>query len=207
MNCQEFWNTTPELLVAGESGGLDHARECPACAALLQQQRALKTGLDALRQESRSEQAPTRLENRLASAFRSHNGLATRRRPFGWAPLLTWAAATAAIILLAMFLLRERQPQPAQHRVSSRIQLASVPGGGADGGWNSLYAEAGFVPLPDADEIEPNEDLNYVRMEVPRSRMVALGLAVNTEHASELVEAEVLLGADGLARAVRVVDE
>jgi hypothetical protein len=205
MNCQEFWNRMPEL-DAGAAGVSDHTRECPACAALLRQQRTIAQGLQAMRQDWRSEQAPARLEARLASAFRSHNGLSASPPRIWWTPLLTWAAATA-IILLAIFLLRERQPQPAQHRVPSRIELAAVPLSDSNGGWSSVYTEAGFVPLPDADEIEPNDDVNYVRMELPRSRMAALGFALNPEHASELVEAEVLLGADGMARAVRILDE
>jgi len=37
--------------------------------------------------------------------------------------------------------------------------------------------------------------------------MIELGFAVSAERASEPVEAEVVLGADGLARAVRFLDE
>jgi hypothetical protein len=36
--------------------------------------------------------------------------------------------------------------------------------------------------------------------------MIALGLEVSPERASEMVEADVMLGPDGLARAVRFVD-
>ncbi len=206
MNCQEFWNTMPELEPGADDGGLDHARGCPSCAALLQQQRTLVEGLRAVRPEWRREEAPRRLEGRLTSAFRSHNGLAARRS-FAWAPLLTWAAASAAIILLAMFLLRGRPPEPAQRRVPSRLQYANLQVPDAMSGLDALYTDAGFMPLPNAAEIEPNEVVNYVRVEVPRSRMIALGLPVNADRASELVQAEVVLGADGLARAVRFLDE
>ena len=60
--------------------------------------------------------------------------------------------------------------------------------------------------MPNAARIEPNEDLNLVRVEVPRSAMIALGYAVSEDRASEPVEAEVVLGADGLARAVRFLE-
>jgi hypothetical protein len=60
--------------------------------------------------------------------------------------------------------------------------------------------------LPNAARIEPNEDLNVVRVEVPRSAMIALGYAVSEDRASESVEAEVVLGPDGLARAVRFLE-
>ena len=45
-----------------------------------------------------------------------------------------------------------------------------------------------------------------VRVKVPRSMMVSLGLTTNTEKNSELVTAEVILGDDGAARAIRFVN-
>ena len=44
-----------------------------------------------------------------------------------------------------------------------------------------------------------------VRVKVPRSMMVSLGVTTNTEKSSELVTAEVILGDDGAARAIRFV--
>jgi hypothetical protein len=44
-----------------------------------------------------------------------------------------------------------------------------------------------------------------VRVKVPRSMMVSLGLTTNVEKNSELVTAEVILGDDGAARAIRFV--
>jgi len=61
--------------------------------------------------------------------------------------------------------------------------------------------------LPNAARIAPNEDVNLVRVEVPRSAMIGLGFEVSAERAAEPVEAEVVLGSDGLARAVRFLDE
>lgn len=44
-----------------------------------------------------------------------------------------------------------------------------------------------------------------VRVEMPRSAMLALGLPIDTEPTSELVKADVLVGDDGLALAIRFV--
>jgi hypothetical protein len=49
--------------------------------------------------------------------------------------------------------------------------------------------------------------MNVVRVEVPRSAMIALGYSVPADRASERVRAEVVMGSDGLARAVRFLDE
>jgi hypothetical protein len=44
-----------------------------------------------------------------------------------------------------------------------------------------------------------------VRVKVPSSMMVSLGVATNVEKGSELVSAEVVIGDDGLARAIRFI--
>ena len=205
MNCQEFWNTMPELAHEAQDGHLEHVRECPACAALLNRQRTLTSGLRMLAADWRSVEAPARVESRLTAAFLGQAGLAMRRPPARWwLPVATWAAAAAAVVALAMFLARDRPVVPAHRTTSSRVQLAAVePPADLESLGDSSDADADFIPLPNAARIEPNEDLNLVRVEVPRSAMIALGYAVSEDRASEPVEAEVVLGADGLARAVR----
>ena len=64
-----------------------------------------------------------------------------------------------------------------------------------------------FIPLPNADRLPQDENLNVVRVEVPRSAMIALGYSVTADRAAERVRADVLMGSDGLARAVRFLDE
>lgn len=49
------------------------------------------------------------------------------------------------------------------------------------------------------------ESGQILKMKVPRSMMISLGVTSNVENASELVNAEVLMGDDGLARAIRFV--
>ena len=44
-----------------------------------------------------------------------------------------------------------------------------------------------------------------VRVRVPRTAMLQFGLPINENRASELVKADVVLGEDGLARAIRFV--
>ena len=195
----------PELARQAESGHLEHVGECPACAALLNRQRTLASGLRTLAADWRSAEAPARVESRLTAAFLGQAGLtvphpATR----WWVPVASWAMATAAVVALAMFLARDRPVAPAHRTASSRVQLAAVePPADLETLGDSSDAESDFIPIPNAARIEPNEELNLVRVEVPRSAMIALGYAVSEDRASEPVEAEVVLGADGLARAVR----
>jgi hypothetical protein len=44
-----------------------------------------------------------------------------------------------------------------------------------------------------------------VRVELPRSAMASFGLPVNMDRADQRVKADVLLGVDGLAHAIRFV--
>jgi hypothetical protein len=61
-----------------------------------------------------------------------------------------------------------------------------------------------FIPLTYGD---PNvgSDAQMVRVELPRSAMASFGLPVNMDRADQRVKADVLLGSDGLARAIRFV--
>ena len=44
-----------------------------------------------------------------------------------------------------------------------------------------------------------------VRVRLPRSALAAFGLPMNEQRAEETIQADVVLGEDGLARAVRFV--
>jgi len=61
-----------------------------------------------------------------------------------------------------------------------------------------------FIPLTYGDP-EVGSDAQMVRVELPRSAMARFGLPVNMDRSDQRVKADVLLGADGLARAIRFV--
>jgi anti-sigma factor RsiW len=195
MNCQEYWNTIPEL---GGSEGDAHLLECPVCMARMSRHRELEAGFRAVADGFRRTGAPPRVEIRLRTAFRQHTGVEIRVRSRRWIPAFTWSAAFAAMFALAVFLVRDRQPEAARPPVQRTVELAVLqPQADSDG----------FIPLPNSAGLAADEDdVNLVRVEVPRSAMIALGLDVSADRAEELVEADVLLGSNGLARAVRFLD-
>ena len=62
-----------------------------------------------------------------------------------------------------------------------------------------------FFPLTfSADSISP-EGGHLVRVTIPRSVLVAMGLPMNVDRAAEHVRADVFIGDDGLARAIRFI--
>jgi hypothetical protein len=62
-----------------------------------------------------------------------------------------------------------------------------------------------FIALPYAPPLYADEGGQVVRVQLPRSAMRSVGLPVLEERAFERVPADVLLGQDGIARAVRFV--
>ena len=62
-----------------------------------------------------------------------------------------------------------------------------------------------FMPLTYGAALSPSEGGQLVRVELPRSALASLGLPMNEERPDERVKADVLLGHDGLARAIRFV--
>ena len=208
MNCRDFVDSLPEL--AGEMGGeaQAHLGECARCRLYLEHQRQLSEGLRNVGREMRRVKAPGRIESALLAEFRGQTGWveAPRARRW-WSPAVAWGTAAAVLAAAALlFVVRVRQaetpavPYPAES--ASVDWTATLPEGTA-----STAAAGEFIPLPNADRLPPDEHVNMVRVELPRSAMIALGYAVSADRADEMVEADVVLGSDGLARAVRLVNE
>jgi hypothetical protein len=209
MSCQEFRDSMPEL--TGELGAeaLAHVRECAACTLFLDRHRALAAGLRSVAAEARRVKAPGRIEARLLAEFRGQAGLAgPPRARHWWAPAAAWAVATAVVAVAALlFATRVRQPEPATE-AAGVTETASAE-------WNAALpgdavpedSSGDFIPLPNTDRLPLDERINLVRVEVPRSAMIALGYAAPEDSPDEMVEADVVLGSDGLARAVRLVNE
>jgi hypothetical protein len=197
MNCHEFWEQEP--------AALEHLEECRACANRYTRLQQLGAGLRTLGTEWRHLSAPARVERRLVAAFRAQPAVAAPPRRTGWIPMAAWAAAVAATVLAGFLLLEDRQPRRSHRIAANAIEVAVVEPAESVTGVAEGYED--FIPLPNAETIAPNEQVNLVRVAVPRSAMIPLGFTVSEENASETVEADVVLGADGVARAVRFLND
>ena len=62
-----------------------------------------------------------------------------------------------------------------------------------------------FMPIGYLNSASLQDGGSVVRVELPRSTIVSMGFAVNMDRYGERVKADVLMGADGLARAIRFV--
>lgn len=107
----------------------------------------------------------------------------------------------------------EPSPKPANPPVKEKLRRRSAASVVAKKG-SKPQAEASsseveiatdFFPLMNRESwVEPDSG-QIVRVELPRSALMSFGLPMNMERASERVKADVVVGNDGLARAIRFV--
>jgi hypothetical protein len=62
-----------------------------------------------------------------------------------------------------------------------------------------------FIPLTDGDSLKRIERGELIRVHMPRIALLKFGLPMNVEHAGVPVKADLLIGDDGLAHAIRFV--
>ena len=208
MNCEEF-------AIAGldrdlDAGGADsaaareHLRNCPHCAALYESSLSLRADLRELGQVTAAAAAPSRVEMRLRQEFRTRH---TTEKTRGRAVVASWLLAAAALILVATSLVlwqRGGRKDVAKQQLSTPAITLSVANGPELGG--TLIAENDgdeFALIPGA---VPGmlEDTTVVRVQMERGALSALGLSVNEEHANDIVQVDLLLGADGQPQAYRL---
>jgi hypothetical protein len=246
MDCREFNGIVVEVArsasldLAVRAQALAHAAGCRACADRLAGQQQLSAGLAALASGATPGSATSRIEAALLQEFRARR---TRRRAV-W----PWAAAVAAMLLLAVPALRiveglrsrSTAPKPVQQAHSRQAARAAVmvqpevapqpqrrhaarqprprlvarrrrpvePAFGAAEPARlrpkAQEVATPFFALPyGASSVVERGQL--VRMRLPRSTLLPFGFPLDETRASEPVNADVLFGEDGLARAIRFV--
>ncbi|HWB87290.1 MAG TPA: hypothetical protein VG675_24320 [Bryobacteraceae bacterium] len=211
MNCDEFWKEMPELGPELSAAQMAHLEVCRACAAQWGGQKALAAGLRALADQASARTAPSRVEARLRTAFRGETGGGEWKEARSWwQPVLSWSPAAAAVVGLALLLAYARRPETPPKEAAPAVRMAAeqIPSLALSELLDSDDAAAAgsdFIPLPYASRIGPNDDLNLVRVELPRSAMAPLGIPESAAGAAEMVEADLVLGPDGMARAIRFV--
>jgi hypothetical protein len=181
MSCERWEDALIDLARNGpaESGAAEHAAACESCASLLSKHRALAEELRALGRLAKTAEAPPHVEQAVMAAFGAHQ----RRRRVSAIRWLSVAAALVVMITAALVISRP-QPPPA---------VAASPAA------NDL---SGFLPVP--YRAAPIENGYIVRVQMPRSALVSLGMPVPAGE-REVVQADLLLADDGLAQAVRLV--
>ena len=173
-------------------------------------------------------EAPEALERKLLAAFREHHAWRRTHRRRMWRGFAVAAALAAVLAVISFLRLRPvktggapqppvtaqnvvnpifpdsgppTSPPPRKPRRRKRIEKPAIPV--AEPVIRQREVSTGFLPL-DASGILPSSG-EVIRVEVPRSTMSMFGLPVNDQRLSVPVHADLLLGEDGRAHAVRFV--
>jgi hypothetical protein len=99
----------------------------------------------------------------------------------GWIPV--WTAAAAACLVAGAIAFREAPRVP------------------------DAVADQPFLPVPYTAPPAPYERTRIVRMEMPVAALIAAGFEVHAPDAGAALQADVLIGQDGRALAVRILSD
>jgi hypothetical protein len=216
MKCEEFEAIgleriglrMSEIDAALRDAAAEHAARCPDCAALHESWQATRAALQALRETTLDAETPRRVEMRLRHEF----GMRHRVRKVRSAAIFAaWTLATAAVLFAAVSWWNWRLAQNHHSEASAGNALKSnVPpptlSGTAPSEAPTLIADSGtgdFTLLPGSLPQEV-DDSAIVRVGMQRGALSALGLQVNEERVSDWIQVDLLVGQDGLPKAVRL---
>jgi hypothetical protein len=211
---------------------LTHAEGCLACARQLDHVRKLSAALRALGRADESKRAGEHLEAELLGAFRAQAQWRSRRSRLRW-----WMAAAAVVALaLAAGIGWRGAREPSGGQAAKPLRFAAPVVSGASqappAAKPSRPAEkravqpvrtvprgpvllarerpeelTGFLPLPYADPQAPLGSGEVVRIRLSESSLALLGVPVSEGAGSRPITADVVVGEDGVARAIRFVSE
>ena len=150
-------------------------------------------------------EAPVCVEGRLLGELRRRSHARRRNRWLGV------GTAAMAAVLAVMLWVRKEPAIPAPRLALAAVNTVEPPQTPPKAAIQPPAYERGaevainFYPLPDADELPPIESATIVRVQLPMSSLRLMGLPVSEDRAAEFIQADMLLGQDGLARGVRFV--
>jgi len=98
---------------------------------------------------------------------------------------------------------RVKRSRPTRQPGKAVPQPEALPKTEFDYGREEIATE--FLPLSHGNALGLQEGGQIIRVEVPRSTLVSFGLPVNLDRVGQRVKADLLLGADGSAQAIRFV--
>jgi len=194
--------------VAADSALKGHMAVCDSCRGRWESERELSLHLGAMRMTSGSESRDVWSKAVLMREFDAHK---RRERQVRW----MWAMSSAAVLVLSVVAVRDVWVRPAAPGAfsgnpgsSSAVvrayapkeypQEVSVPAEEA--------GEKGFIQLPFALPPAPGETFGIVRTQLDPTDLARMGVSVDPGWNGTL-QAEVLVGEDGLAQAVRLSND
>ena len=207
MTCED---ASTELVECARSGVLaalpandalsEHLAVCDDCRARWEAERELTAHLRAMRLAS----VPASIEWSKAVLMREFDANRKRERQVRW----MWAMSTAAVLVMSVVALRDAwRPTPGvvggslvaqAYAPREYPQEAFAPAEEA--------GEKGFIKVPFALDPTPGETFEVVRTQLEPADLASMGVNVDPGWTGTL-EADVLIGQDGLTHAVRLSND
>src|SRR6266852_6091194 len=219
MKCEEFEAIGLErsgLRMSEVEAGLRdaaaaHAAQCPGCAALQESWQETRMALQAFRETTRDAETPRRVEMQLVHEF----GLRHRARKTRTAAIfVAWALATAAVLFAGVSWRNWRLTQTQRGAVSAGNGVKSnppaptvPPSDASDEATLVADNQAGDFTLLPGSLPQEVDDSAIVRVGMQRGALSALGLPVDEERVSDWIQVDLLVGQDGLPKAVRLPEQ
>ncbi len=179
------------------------------------EEREIREALRALAAADAVREAGPRVEAALLAEFDKRH---SRRRTVWW--VYAAAAAMAFVVAGAWLAQLWRRPvepprlavrpavvQPAPLEQAKKQQIARVrrPVVARRATKKQTEVATRFIPLIVGDDAVEGEAVPVVRVRLPRTVLASFGLPMTQDHASETVDADVVLNDAGAARAIRFV--
>src|SRR5215469_7167357 len=233
MNCAEFEAMAADFEsdTMRTAEAKEHLRSCVRCVELFQVQQELREGLRVLARQTESVQTPARVEITLLKKVRAKRPLlrwSGQIRVWGWTAAVAvmlvafWLSshqwtrghrslpseAPTAVApdsenpLIAQMPMRNPETSVRPARTGSPPKHVGKPVSRRTEVAERSRHLGRFISLP--YNMQGAGDNSFVmRMRMTHASLGALGLLVNEEQASELVQVDVIVGADGQPQAVR----
>lgn len=212
---------------------LAHAETCAQCSARLNREQRMTAALRAVAANDAAINAPERIKLALRRVFDEQAAAAlppvlmrsARRK-------LLWGMTAAAMLLLSTIItalwLRTSDEKvdntPSVLADPQKPPVAVAREQGSVGTHSATVARtsgktirrhklpvknedaAGLLPLTFVARPGPTEFIQTVRVEISRAKLLSMGLPVNVDRGEGMVKAEIIIGEDGVARAVRILN-
>jgi hypothetical protein len=209
-----------------------HVSECLECARFVEVQKELALGIRLLRDSSPRVSAT--LDSVVLAQYRDRRALSRDSKAKLWARkptiiALSWGMAIAAVVLIAIFVVPRQnnvktqvRPTPSQPVTAARVeepqQAAVVPQTAKrrrprtvslPQSQQALSSTSAPVPLPDGfrslmycDALSCGGGMELVRVQLP---FQPAGVMPGVQQTPNVISADVLVGPDGVARGIRIV--
>jgi hypothetical protein len=209
MNCEEFELRgldidRPDADPTESATAAQHAESCARCNALLESWREVKTELRLLRDSTRLDAAPARVEMRLKQELRTRREARIPRST--WA-VAGWALAAAAVLVAGIGWVRAHNSVSAPSVSRSTNLSANVSPDGASENDTTLLAADNqsdqFTELP-GNIAGDSDEAAILQVRIRRGDLSRFGLPVEQDRAAEWVNVDFLVGEDGEPQAVRL---